>query len=481
MRRKNIPRVLCHSLMSGLCATASESSETQCLRFFHSNRRALRGRRRSHSGTLIFSRVRALAVLTWFAAMSIGNLSFFPTIGFSAELSPVEDLGKQLFFDVNLSSPAGQSCASCHAPETGFSGPSSDVNLKTGVYPGAATGRFGNRKPPTAAYASFSPKRSYNQNDETWVGGQFWDGRADDLVSQAKGPLLNELEMNNASADEVVNKVRQARYRQLFERVFGTRSLDLAQSDVAFDQIAQAIAAYESSREVNAFSSKYDDYLAKRAKLTPQEERGLKLFAGQANCTACHPHEPGADGSRPLFTDFTYDNVGAPRNEANPYYRAEASVNSDGKRYRDLGLGAVLKDDSEWGKVKVPTLRNVAKKPYPEFVKSYLHNGTFKSLKEVIHFYNASDKELDEFPPPDVKETVNRKELGNLGLTDDEEDDLVAFLETLSDAQTPEIGLRSQPQSVAKDAYRRIRDILRVERFRHNVIQTSGKNDTPPR
>jgi len=398
----------------------------------------------------------------------------------AGELSPVEQLGKQLFFDTNLSTPAGQSCASCHSPETGFSGPNSNVNLKTGVYQGAAPGQFGNRKPPTAAYASFSPKREYNAKDETYEGGQFWDGRADDLVEQAKGPFLNPLEMNNASAEVVVDKVRQSSYRVLFEQVYGEQ----ADSATTFDQIARAIAAYETSREVNSFSSKYDAYLAGRAKLTDAESRGLKLYAGKANCTACHPHERAADGSPPLFTDFTYDNVGTPRNPANPFYQATAAVNADGPRYRDLGLGGVLNDETHHGKVKVPTLRNVAKKPHPQFVKSYLHNGSFKSLKDVVHFYNDRDKSPQEFGTPDVEENVNRDELGNLGLTSAEEDDVVAFLETLSDGYVPSSPIRPKPSPPATpgsvvngDRFHNAREIMRVSRFRSGMQHAARESD----
>ena len=403
------------------------------------------------------------------------------SIGAAQELSPIEQLGKEIFFDTNLSVPAGQACASCHAPETGFTGPSSEVNQQTGVYPGADPTRYGNRKPPSVAYMSFSPQRDYNKEDETWVGGQFWDGRADDLVAQAKGPFLNPLEMNNASAADVVRKVRQSNYRPLFEQVYGEKSLEAKSSDAAFDQIARAIAAYESSREVNPFNSKYDAFLAKRARLTPQEQRGLKLFADKANCTACHPHEVAKDGSPPLFTDFTYDNLGAPRNDQNPFYRAAVAVNPDGSAYRDLGIGASVNDESHYGKFKVPTLRNVAKKPYPGFVKTYLHNGSFKSLKEVIHFYNKRDQEPDQFPPAEVTETVNHKELGNLGLTDEEEDDLIAFLETLSDLSVP----RQSPESTQPGTQRLfskphdqgVLDVQRVQRFRLHVIQASGKKN----
>lgn len=427
------------------------------------------------------------------ALLILGVLGLPAIRGTAADLSPVEQLGKQIFFDKNLSSPPGQACASCHAPEVGFTGPNSAINQQTGVYPGAAPGKFGNRKPPSAAYAAFSPKREYNAKDETWVGGQFWDGRMDDLVAQAKGPFLNPLEMNNASAQDVVDKVRQSTYRALFETVYGTKALNEASADEVFDLIARAITAYESSREVNAFSSKYDYYLVGRATLTPQEERGLKLFETKANCANCHPHKPEPDGSAPLFTDYTYDNVGAPRNPRNPFYRADGTVNPDGAKYRDLGLGAVLKDTAQYGKVKVPTLRNVAKKPHPQFVKSYLHNGVFKSLKDVVSFYNLRDKTPEAFDAPDVAENVNDEELGKLGLTDTEEDDVVAFLETLSDGyvptssgnQTPDPRSNEPPTEAqdqfpatappvaSKDHFRAARDVFRVQRFRIGMSEAA--------
>ena len=401
----------------------------------------------------------------------------------AGELSPVEQLGKQLFFDTKLSSPPGQSCATCHAPEVGFTGPDSAINQSSGVYPGAVPGRFGNRKPPTVAYASFSPKRTYNAHDHVYVGGQFWDGRVDTLVEQAKGPFLNPLEMNNASAAEVVDKVRNSEYRALFDRVYGAQTLASSDATRAFDQIARAIAAYEASREVNSFDSKYDLYLAGRAQLTDAEARGLKLFAGQANCTSCHPHERGADGSHPLFTNFAFVNVGVPQNTSNPFYQAPRSVNAEGAQFRDLGLGSVLQDVSQNGKVKVPTLRNVAKKPHPEFVKAYLHNGHFQSLKEVVHFYNIRNSRPDDFGDPDVAENVNRDELGNLGLKENEEDDIVAFLETLSDGyviETTKPSVLVKPASLhaaeENDRFRSAREVFRVTRFRGGISRMSPGN-----
>ena len=350
-------------------------------------------------------------------------------------LSPLVRLGKQLFFDTNLSNPAGQSCASCHSPEAGFTSPDSGINALGAVHPGARAQFFGNRKPPTVAYAAFSPAFGYNSEDETYVGGQFWDGRAADLAAQATGPLLNPVEQNNAGAADLLQKLGAARYRGLFEQINGPDTLnsDPANEARLLDRIAAALAAYESSSEVNPFNSKYDAYLAGRAGLSAQEARGLALFEGRGNCAACHPNRPGDGGQPPLLTDFTYDNLGLPRNPRSPFYRMPADVNPDGIKYVDLGVGAITKNPEHYGKFKVPTLRNVDRRPHARFIKAYGHNGYFKTLKQVVHFYNERDVSPDEFPAPEYPETVNREELGALGLSEAEEDDLVAFLRTLSD------------------------------------------------
>jgi len=148
----------------------------------------------------------------------------------------------------------------------------------------------------------------------------------------------------------------------------------------------------------------------------------------------------------PLFTDFTFDNLGTPKNPDNPFYKMGqvflddgSPVNPEGAAWIDPGLGGFLatnpalasKAAENMGKHKVPTLRNVAKAPTPNFPKAYMHNGVFKSLKEVVHFYNTRDD--GTWPAPEVAENVNTEELGNLGLTDQEEDAIVAFMETLSD------------------------------------------------
>ncbi len=345
------------------------------------------------------------------------------------ELTPMEELGKLLFFDENLSTPPGQSCATCHGPEVGFAGPVSEINLATGVYPGAIHTRFGNRKPPTAAYASFSPDFYYDEEESLFVGGMFWDGRALNVVEQAKGPFLNPVEQNNPHMKTVIRKIRLSDYAGLFEEVFGAGSL--YDVETAYHQMATAIGAYEGSFEVNRFSSKYDYYLAGQGELTEQELRGLVLFEGQGNCAACHPSQPGPGGEPPLFTDYTYDNLGVPKNPDNPFYDMPPHFNPEGEDFIDYGLGAIVGLDSEMGKVKVPTLRNVGNKPFPEFVQAYMHNGVFKDLRTVVDFYNTRD--LGGWPPPEVPENVNTDELGDLGLTDQDVDDIVAFMNTLSD------------------------------------------------
>jgi cytochrome c peroxidase len=361
-------------------------------------------------------------------------------------LTPIEVLGKNLFFDKSLSVNGKMSCATCHAPEVGFTGPDSEVNVMTAVYPGTIHTRFGDRKPPSAAYGGDSPVMYFDETEGLWIGGMFWDGRAtgwtlgDPLAEQAMGPFLNPVEQGAPNAKLIIIKVTNSAYAGLFEEVWGPGSLDFVK-DVkgTYERIARSISAYEKSVEVNPFSSKYDAFLAGTATLTEQEAEGLALFNGKGMCSACHLSEPGSGGEPPLFTDFTFDNLGIPKNPDNPIYSATPSFNPDGMDRIDNGLGGFLMAAGypedvympEMGKHKVPTLRNVDKRPYPEFVKVFGHNGYFKSLEEITHFYNTRDVEM--WDPAEIPETVNSDELGNLGLTADEEAAIVAFMRTLSD------------------------------------------------
>jgi cytochrome c peroxidase len=233
-----------------------------------------------------------------------------------------------------------------------------------------------------------------------------------------------------------------------------------------YDGFALAISAYEFSPEVSPFTSKYDAVQAGKEQFTPQEKMGYALFRGKAHCNECH--RDGGPGEEPLFTDFTASNLGVP---ANPglqfYYEAKPdphdyAANPSGPAYVDSGVGAFLRKlkslsgqlnpDSGWiqlapkfdGKFQVPTLRNVDMRPSPDFVKAYMHNGYFKSLKEVVHFYNTRDvlrrcapddpgEKTTCWPAPEDATNLNTRQLGNLKLTDQEEDAIVSFLKTLTD------------------------------------------------
>ena len=434
------------------------------------------------------TRIRRFACATTlaFAGAALGN-----------GLTPVEQLGKSIFFDANLSIHGNQSCAACHGPAAGWTGPDSAINAGGSAYEGSITGRFGNRKPPSSAYATPSPILHFvaekKKDPPLFVGGNFWDGRAtgeklgNPAADQAQGPFLNPLEQALPDSACVVYRVCTGAYPVTFETVHPgacaigfpadvnarcaagqpvpLATVDRAKSNQAYDQIALDIAAFEASSESNAYTSKYDAWLARRAKLTKLEKKGLALFKGKGKCSACHVLEAGPNGEPTPLTDFTFDNLGVPRNPQNPFY-GQAAFNPAGYGWVDMGLGEFLANRPDYedfaadnyGKQKVPTLRNVDLRPSPGFVKAYAHNGYFKTLKQIVHFYNTRDAKpvcaddpatpaVDEslftpveqaiakgcWPEPEVMVNVNDSELGNLRLTPRQEDAIVAFMKTLSD------------------------------------------------
>jgi cytochrome c peroxidase len=247
---------------------------------------------------------------------------------------------------------------------------------------------------------------------------------------QAKGPFLNPVEMAMESAAAVIaaiadgNNPKSEMYRRLFKKVYGVdlRAVDYTNDvliETLYDKVAQAIATFEQTKRLTSFSSKYDYYLAGKATLTRLEEEGLALFEGKANCSACHPSAAqfNADGTitPPLFTDFTYDNLGVPKN------LNDLVVNCP----TDYGLGGRLSEPTEDGKFRVSSLRNI------EMTAPYTHNGYFATLDDIVHFYNTRD--VENWPLPEVAVNVNPTELGDLRLTAREEAALVAFLQTLTD------------------------------------------------
>jgi cytochrome c peroxidase len=334
-------------------------------------------------------------------------------------------LGGKLYFDKHLSEPDGQACASCHQPFAGYADPNRGLPVSAGVIPGM----FGGRNAPSAAYMAKSPVLSQDA-DGVWTGGAFWDGRASGatdgrpLVEQAKGPFLNPVEMHNATRADVIEDVASSGYAGLFRAVYGPKAF--TDVDRAYDNVADAIATFESSALVNTYSSRYDAYAAGlKWALSAKEKRGLALFNSKALCNQCHP----SAGRMALFTDFSYDNLGLP---ANPAFTQPplgfAAV-------PDVGLGGFLRTagypesvaESSDGAFKVPTLRNVgATAPYG-------HNGVFRTLGAIVHFYNTRDVAGAGWAPPEVPQNVNVDELGDLGLTVGEESDIVAFLRALDD------------------------------------------------
>jgi len=399
---------------------------------------------------------------------SVAMLFFAGSVG-AQTLQPAEALGKMIFFDQDLSINSNQSCASCHAPESGWTGPDPAINNHGAVYEGSIAGRFGNRKPPSAAYATPSPILHFEkQGGGLFVGGNFWDGRAtgerlgSPSAEQALGPFLNPLEQALSGPADVVGKICTGSYAGLFRQVCGQAACDMANVSASYDCVGLSVAAYEGSPEVNQFTSRYDAVVAGMAKFSKQEQAGFNIFLGKGKCNKCHTVNPR--GKTALFTDYTFDNLGIPKNPENPFYIMGVEFNPLGACWIDLGLGGFLASQmmhpdwvslapAHYGMHKVPTLRNVDKwdQALGDKVKAYGHNGYFKSLKGIVHFYNTRDVlpacpgpyteaqavAANCWPAPELAQNVNTKELGNLGLTEAEELELVEFLKTLSDGYAP--------------------------------------------
>lgn len=338
------------------------------------------------------------------------------------ELTASEQLGKALFFDARLSSPVGQSCASCHSPQHGFSHP----NQQSATSEGAQKGIFGNRNAPSIAYIKHNPEfhTVIEDGEALHIGGFFIDGREKTLENQAIKPLLNPVEMGLANEAELIQKIKDSGYEKKFNALYGSDALS---NEKAIQNVSRAIADYQRSSELSPFNSKYDAYLKAKVQLSAEEKRGLELFNAEdkGNCAACHISEKDKNsGFPPLFTDYTYDNLGVPANKKNPFLNNPHKFNAAGKAYVDNGLGDILK--GEEGKFKVPTLRNIA------LTAPYMHNGVFKTLEEVVDFYNTRDTDK-KWGKAEVSINVNKDELGDLHLSKDEVNAIVAFLQTLND------------------------------------------------
>ncbi|MEO8523941.1 MAG: cytochrome c peroxidase [Caldimonas sp.] len=385
----------------------------------------------------------ACALLLGLAGCGGGGTSQSTSPPVDAGLSAEAALGEKIFHDVSLSASGQQSCATCHVAANGHS----PDNALAAQFGGLAGDQQGTRKTPGIRYlASNTP--FFFASDGTPTGGFFWDGRARTFAEQAVEPFINPFEMANADKASVVAKLAGAPYAADFVKLFGAGIF----SDVegAYLRLSLAVQQYEREDiEFNSYSSKYDAFLRGTTALSDQELRGLALYNSptKGHCAGCHPSARGADGSPPLFTDFTYDNLGLPRNP-------ELQRNAD-PTYFDLGLcqRADLPDRGDLcGAFKVPSLRNVALR------EAYFHNGRFKSLKDALTFYVQRDTNPEKFYPldgdgtplkfndlpPAYRKNVNVTEvpynrgLGDVpALSDTEIDDVIAFLQTLNDGFTP--------------------------------------------
>ncbi|MCD8523466.1 MAG: methylamine utilization protein MauG [Saccharospirillaceae bacterium] len=364
-----------------------------------------------------------------------------------------EALGESLFHDTRLSANRTQSCATCHNPGHGF------VDNRTGadgkvspVSRGDNGTSFGDRNAPTAAYARFSPafgQGSHTRAAETvpgnlkeysgYIGGQFHDGRANGLAQQAAGPPLNPIEMGMESKAAVVERLLEnPEYVEAFSQLYG---LDLAaNADAAYAAMTDAIAAFERSDTFAPFDSKYDRSLlplgdANRYVYDALDKatQGKSLFFSQfTNCGACHQLK--AKGQRgETFSNYEYHNIGVPVNAA---ARALSGVTGS-----DDGLLANpdISDDTQRGKFKVPTLRNVA------VTGPYMHNGVFADLTTVVMFYDHLKPESDflenpetglPWAEPEVSANMSNDDLQQARtLTETEVTALVCFMRTLTDAR----------------------------------------------
>jgi cytochrome c peroxidase len=389
-------------------------------------------------------------------------------------------LGRLVFFDTNLSSSGRLACASCHDPKRAYGPPDSAPAMNGGP----ALSSQGVRAVPALMYLERRPNFSIgpdNEENETVdliqlaalgraaakvqktaldtetstanlvpQGGLFWDGRADTLQQQALFPLLSPLEMDGRNVEAVAAKLRGAAYADRFVELFGAAIFDTAQLAVA--EALFAVGRYEvEDPSFHPYTSKFDFWLEGRARFSAAELRGYRLFndPAKANCGGCHLDQPGADGLPPLLTDHQFEALGVPRNAALLANRDPA--------YYDLGICGPYRSDMAGetqycGLFATPTLRNTATR------QVFFHNGAYRTLEEVLDFYDFRDTEPQKIYPRGGDSTIGRFDdippqyRANIDVTDppfdrkpgdrpamspEEEEDIIAFLKTLTDGYQP--------------------------------------------
>ncbi|MDN2662379.1 hypothetical protein OW492_03185 [Psychromonas sp. 14N.309.X.WAT.B.A12] len=383
---------------------------------------------------------------------------FFIGMSFSqanaAQLTEAQ-LGQILFLDPSFSVNRTMSCATCHEPSTSFSDHRDNIGL-TMVSLGDDSKSLGTRNTPMAAYANTSPSFHFNQELNEYVGGQFWDGRANTLADQAMGPPLNPVEMGFPDAETVVQRIQENPfYIDNFKRIYGETVFEQqAKEDgvlPAFNGFARAIQAFEQTDEFATYDSKYDRFLKGEYELTVLEDLGRTLFFSNNNvsCNSCHMLKT-EDSKKEPFTNHQYRNIGVP---SNAQLIALGHVKDD---FIDHGLleNPAVDDPKYDGKFKNPSLRNVA------VTAPYMHNGVFKDLRTVMEFYDHFNNPKRTINPetgkpwraPEVPATVDLEDLKAQVLTDRKIDALIAFMKILTDKRFEPLLEKQEKREEAKQA-----------------------------
>ena len=361
-------------------------------------------------------------------------LTFTNYVNAESQLNEAQ-LGQLLFLDPNFSANRTMSCSTCHEPAKGFT--DHRENSGDGIASLGDDGKsFGGRNAPMAGYANTSPSFHFDDVLKEYVGGQFWDGRANTLAEQAMGPPLNPAEMGLPNAETVVERIQENPfYVTTFKKLYGESVFDLSSNnDVlpAFQGFANAIQAFENTKQFASYDSKYDRFLKDEYELTVLEDLGRTLFFSNnnVNCNSCHLLKT-EDSKQEPFTNHQYRNIGVPSNEK---LIQLAGLNPDHIDHGLLENPAV--DDVKYdGKFKNPSLRNVA------VTAPYMHNGVFKDLRTVMAFYDHYNNPERNINPetgktwrvPEVPSTVDKEDLEAKALTDRKIDALIAFMKILTD------------------------------------------------
>ncbi|YCM46551.1 cytochrome c peroxidase [Verrucomicrobiaceae bacterium 227] len=340
--------------------------------------------------------------------MTGGLCALLLSSGAFAGEESLADLGKRIFLDTSLSEPVGQGCISCHSPASAFADPRE-------VSPGAVVGREGRRNAPSLMYAALIPplklEDTYDENGELEYiveGGLFLDGRAQNQLAQVRQPFFDKNEMNVKGPTELAKKFRKADYADELKKRVGEKgwSEDGKVNELAY----RALVEFLREPLFRPFNAPIDDYWAgDKEALTLPQRRGLDVFETAGSCSTCHLVGVSV-WPEPLLSDYGYDNIGAP---------------SGGTK--DPGLGGMTGLKEELGQFKVPSLRNVV------LTAPYLHNGSLKTIREVIEFYNKRDVEPERWGATDYPETVNHEDMGDLKLSEQQVDDLIALMDAFTD------------------------------------------------